>query len=279
MIKVLTNLSFKSRIFLGFCTLIAMMIFIISVSLVQFSRTQTIAGELQTTSLPLAVLSADMAHDIVVIQNDLTDVSATHNPDGLKHAEQIAQDFNMDMKMFRERNDVTPAQLKHMESVETSFKQFYSVGKHMASVFMSQGIEAGNLVMVDFDQSVVDMNKQIADFKNRQLDETTQTLGKLVSTNLQSARNLMWISFLLIVIALSIAIYLTRYLSKLLGIDPIYAAGIAKEIAKGNFSRDIRLEPGDTSSLLHAMKMMQGSIQAFVAAQSEIAKKHAEGWI
>ena len=59
----------------------------------------------------------------------------------------------------------------------------------------------------------------------------------------------------------------------------LYAAGIAKEIAKGNFTRDIHVEPGDTKSLLYAMKAMQYSINEFVTAQNAMAQKHAKGLI
>ena len=79
--------------------------------------------------------------------------------------------------------------------------------------------------------------------------------------------------------ALGIGYAVVQSVLKQLGIDPIYAAGIAKEIAKGNFNRDIALNPGDTTSLLYAMKTMQTSIKAFVAAQGEMAKQHADGWL
>jgi methyl-accepting chemotaxis protein len=279
MFNRLKNLSFKSRIFLGFCSLIIMMIAIVMVSLTQFSRTQNIGAEMKDTRFPLAMMAADMVNDIVVIQNDLTDVSATHIPDGLKHAEQVAQDLKMDIQFFRDRKEVTPQQMKQMENIERGFDKFYSVGKQMAEVYMSQGVDAGNLIMVDFDQAVEGIKKQIGDFRQRESNAAQNTLQNLVSSSVDSSRNLLAISLGLVTLALLIAVYLTRYLGKLLGIDPFYASGIAKEIAKGNFSREIQLDAGDNSSLLHAMKVMQGSIKAFVTAQSEMAQMHAEGWI
>lgn len=279
MFNSLKNLSFKSRIFLGFCTLIVMMIMIVAISLIQFGKTQTMAGVIQGRSFPLAMLASDMVNDIVTIQNDLTDVSATHNLDGLKHAEQVAQDFKQDIQSFRARSDVTPDQLKQMDAVEKYFESFYSTGKRMASVFVSQGMDAGNLIMVDFDRDVAAIKKQIGNFRQEQTEGTRDSLQGLNNTSMESSKNVLLISFVLVILALVIAIYLTRYLGKLLGIDPFYASAIAKEIAKGNFNRDIQLEPGDTKSLLHAMKVMQSSIKDFVAAQGEMAQKHADGWI
>jgi methyl-accepting chemotaxis protein len=216
-----------------------------------------------------------MVNDIVTIQNDLTDASATHNEDGLKHAEQIAQDLKQDIQAFLERSDITPQQIKQMNQVKTAFDQFYKTGKYMVSVYMSQGIEAGNHVMPNFDHDVDSMKQQIGVFKQEQTESALASLQTLLSSAIASSRNILLIALFLIVTSLLIAIYLTRYLGRLLGIDPLYASGIAK----GNFSRDIRLEPGHTKSLLYAMKVMQGSINEFVAAQGEMAIKHAEGWI
>jgi methyl-accepting chemotaxis protein len=279
MFGLLKNMSFKTRILLGFCTIIIMLIVVINVSLYQFVKTQKIAGLMQDKGFPLAVLASDMVNDIVTIQNDLTDASLTHNPDGLEHAGQIREDFKLDLELFRKRSDIEANTRQQLASVESLFDKFYSSGTRMVDVYQNQGLEAGNLIMADFDQDVEAMRQQINGFRSGQIDEARATLQSLVDTSLQSSRNLLWVSFLLVTVALGIAIYLTRYLSRLLGIDPIYASGIAKEIAKGNFSRDIKLETGDSKSLLHAMKVMQGSINDFVKAQGDLAKKHADGYI
>jgi methyl-accepting chemotaxis protein len=45
----------------------------------------------------------------------------------------------------------------------------------------------------------------------------------------------------------------------------MFAKGIAKEIAKGNLSRDITLNPGDNSSLLFAMRSMQLKLREMIS--------------
>ncbi|KQW91685.1 histidine kinase [Massilia sp. Root418] len=47
-----------------------------------------------------------------------------------------------------------------------------------------------------------------------------------------------------------------RGILRQLGGEPAYAAGIVHEVAQGNFAVDVRLAPGDNSSLLHSMKQM-----------------------
>jgi len=105
--------------------------------------------------------------------------------------------------------------------------------------------------------------------------------NEMLATQRIADNSLMRMIFLIVALGLALGIgyAVVQSVLKQLGIDPIYAAGIAKEIAKGNLNRDIALNPGDTSSLLYAMKSMQISIKAFVAAQGEMAKQHADGWL
>jgi methyl-accepting chemotaxis protein len=72
-------------------------------------------------------------------------------------------------------------------------------------------------------------------------------------------------------LGLAIAIYLTRYLDKRLGIDPYFAKGIAMEIAEGNLTRDIQVNEKDKSSLLYGMKHMQQQLLARITAERKAA--------
>ncbi|PPD48245.1 MAG: chemotaxis protein [Methylobacter sp.] len=77
-----------------------------------------------------------------------------------------------------------------------------------------------------------------------------------------------------ICLGLGIAIYLTRYLSKQLGIDPYFAKGIAMEIAGGNLSQDIQVKANDNSSLLCAMKHMQKQLLERITAERKVSDEN-----
>jgi methyl-accepting chemotaxis protein len=87
------------------------------------------------------------------------------------------------------------------------------------------------------------------------------------------------ISVIAVFLGLTIAVYLMRYLSRQLGIDPMYAKMIANDVAKGRLDRDIKINKGDTGSLLYSLKNMQASINSIIAMQRVMAQKHTEGWI
>jgi len=60
------------------------------------------------------------------------------------------------------------------------------------------------------------------------------------------------------------ATLLTRWLMRRLGGEPDYATDIVKHIAAGDLSMDVQTRPGDQSSLLAAMKAMQGNLAHIV---------------
>jgi methyl-accepting chemotaxis protein len=275
----LKSLSFNMRIILGFITLICLMIVISSLSLFNFSKTERDEAEVSDTFLPRSLLVKELAFNVVQVQQFLTDVSATHDPAGYEEAEQAAKDFKQGIQAFRQFAEGDPTHLKAINVLESAFDQFYNEGKRMAAVYLSEGLEAGNQIMKNFDQKSLALTAQMNQLKDEEVKNAKIHASVLAESTRQASYVIGGISVLVIIIAIGIATYLTRYLKKQLGIDPFYASGIAKEIGKGNFSRNIHLEPGDNFSLLHAMKVMQGSIQNFVAAQSEMAKKHADGWI
>ncbi|MDO9106689.1 MAG: methyl-accepting chemotaxis protein [Methylovulum sp.] len=271
--------SFKTRILLGFFSLIVMMAMIIAVSLVQFSKSKQDMAELNNTIMPFAMTTEAMMVDVIQIQQFLTDVSATHDPEGYKDAEEAAIDFKKNMARLLALDSVNPVQQAEFAKIDAAFERFYSQGKRMAATYIGQGLEAGNVIMEDFDAASLDLAGLMKKLKSGAVSKELQTTAELGKTTDQATNVMAVISILLIMLSLGIAYYLTNYLYKQLGIDPYYAKGIAKEIAKGDFSRDIKLDDGDNSSLLYAIKTIQTSINAFVAALAVMSNKHAEGWI
>ena len=62
-----------------------------------------------------------------------------------------------------------------------------------------------------------------------------------------------------------VALWLTHSVMRQLGGEPDYAAAIAAGIASGDLTADIRLDPGNRTSLMFAMKTMQESLAGLVA--------------
>ena len=71
-------------------------------------------------------------------------------------------------------------------------------------------------------------------------------------------------ALILAVILFAIGMVISRGLLKQLGGEPGYAADIVSEIAAGDLTVDVKIRPGDSSSLLFAMRSMRDSLAQVV---------------
>ncbi len=250
-------LSFKIRILIGFGTVLLMMIAMALFSYFNDLKSEAALVSIDTVTLPHALAASDMARDIVQVQQFLTDVSATHNTGGYEEAEGYAQAFKQGLATFRLKAEGDAEQLEKIADLEHDFDQFYADGKRMAVAYLSSGLEAGNHIMEEFDKSSINLSSRMEALRDAEVKNATLHVHELTEATKTVTWLLVGLTLSSLFVGLGIAYYLIRYTNKQLGVDPLFAKGIAKEIAKGNFSRDIRLEPGDTSSLLFALKNMQ----------------------
>ncbi len=270
---MLTYISFKARMLLGFLAIISLMMVISASSLINLANTDRDLSEINSKLLPNALLMGQMARDIVLVQQFLTDVSATHSPGGYDDAEKSVQDFKQGLQQFRQHIDGNAAKLKEVDILEGNFDLFYQDGKRMASTYITEGLEAGNIIMQDFDHEAYKLSSQMIKLRNAEVNAAKYHVNNITETTHQVSAVLWTMSVVIIVLALGIALFLTRHLSKQIGIDPMYAKGIAKEIAAGDLSRSIHLDEDDKDSLLHAIKNMQQKLLARRTAEHKAAEE------
>ena len=114
--------------------------------------------------------------------------------------------------------------------------------------------------------------------------EWTVTTGAYVDDIEAAFRQALLHSILTLVIlggaATVLAAWLLRGVRRDLGGEPAYAASVANSIADGDFTRDIDVRPGDTSSLLFAMQRMQrklaGTVSGIRASVDSVATATAQ---
>jgi methyl-accepting chemotaxis protein len=84
-------------------------------------------------------------------------------------------------------------------------------------------------------------------------------------------------AFLTLAVIIAMGSMIVRNLTKQLGGEPRTAAEIANKIAAGDLSSKIEVKPGDTTSLMAAMRQMSAMIQALVADANMLSKAAVEG--
>jgi methyl-accepting chemotaxis protein len=81
------------------------------------------------------------------------------------------------------------------------------------------------------------------------------------------------VSALNLVLALALATFITRNLTRALGAEPGQAASVARKVAAGDLSTAVRVRSGDDTSLMAQLKLMQESLVRVVAE----VRQNAEG--
>jgi methyl-accepting chemotaxis protein len=104
------------------------------------------------------------------------------------------------------------------------------------------------------------------------LDEITKFQVKLINDAVAAAdaeyNRAVWLmtvsAAILLLFAAGAAVVTVRSITRQLGGEPAYAAEIAHAVASGDLTRDVAVRPGDTSSMLAAMKEMQDKLKHIV---------------
>jgi methyl-accepting chemotaxis protein len=89
------------------------------------------------------------------------------------------------------------------------------------------------------------------------------------------ARSISWIigiALVAVLLGVAVAVLITRSLLKQLGGEPVYAATIANQIAKGDLAIEITTKDGDRDSLLASMKEMRNNLAQIVGQIREGAQ-------
>ena len=121
------------------------------------------------------------------------------------------------------------------------------------------------------DDYIVAVNELIMLQSNRMIE-----IGEEANQQVKSALILIIVlSLIAVVIGVIVAFMIVRNLMKQLGGEPDYAADAVGKIAAGDLSMDLAVKPGDTSSLLYSMKVMQDGLRTIVAEIQSVVEAAA----
>ncbi len=229
------KISFK--LYLCFGLILAMMLVSNLIAQQKADRSIDISGDFIEDYMPLSVAAAEMKLHASEIQQWLTDVSATHNRDGYKDADEAVANFlkhkKKFQKFFESRND--SESLRRLASIEAAMHKLYDDGKKMAEAYITKGLEAGNEIM----EIVDDSSKKLIDSLDPFI-EAQEKLSNAAATEMRdnlrfSSRLSMGLLAVSLIFGGLVAVLITRQLMTQLGAEPGELANIASGIMQGKF--------------------------------------------
>ncbi len=262
------NLSIKSQI--GFSFALLTMVFGITLLVVGVLLSHLSANVVQigAVTLPNVLLADEMDLSRSEVQQFLTDVSATHDPDGYKDAEAAAITFHAGLQKFRDyyRND--PKNIQRLEQMGQHFDKFYAVGKSMAAAYVNKGMDAGNLLMKGsgqdpgFDAESEVIRAELLAFRKQQIEEASDVSSQAVGAAARM-RTGMWASGLLAVVLSGVmGVLIIRSITAPMS----QAVAITHAVASGDLGQPIEVSgSNEPAMLLQALKDMQHQLIAVVS--------------
>ena len=269
----MVNLKIGTRLGLGFGAVVLTFVTVLLVIGKSFSDLKQGVMQIDEETLPFILIVDQMDLSRSEVQQFLTDVSATHDRAAYKPAEDSAKLFQSGAEkfkeMYRRENDMTS--LKQVEEIEVAFNNFYAKGKVMAEAYITQGLEAGNLLMVGtstvtgFDQESEAVAAALTIFRDQQITEAKQITSDTLSTAEFTMSMMVWSSLAAALLAAVIGWWIIRTLLRQLGGEPAYAAEVVSRIANGDLTVDVQTRPNDNDSMLYAIKNMVNKLSQIIS--------------
>ncbi|HYS43687.1 MAG TPA: HAMP domain-containing methyl-accepting chemotaxis protein, partial [Geobacteraceae bacterium] len=222
-----------------------------------------------------ALLAEEMAFNTEAVQQFLTDVGATHDPEAFKEAEEAARSFREGIARFKVlykgKND--PESVKKLEEIEGDFNSFYEQGKLMARAYVDEGTAAGNKIMRDFDKNSDNISGKVREFKKGQRDEANKVL-QMLADSLVRTRALLWfLATCVVIMGMVVSWLITRSITR-----PVTeAVTFARAVAEGDFTKTIDVkgggEIGDLTTALNAMvEGLNGMVRKIKESSGELTQ-------
>ena len=242
------NIKIAYRLSIGFGTIIFLLSITIISTIIFLGQLKRNAEHISKESLPFNLLADSMLVNVIQVQQYMTDVSATHDMEGLKEAQINADEFNLGIQKFRKMFEAENDQkgLENITSLEDSFKKLYDVGYKMALTYTKSGIIAGNEVMKEFDKDSHDLGDKIQSLRKTQTAEIIKSTEKNVELVSIILYSLIGSAVFLFIISIIISYSISRSILK-----PIMTVvNITERISKGDLTEKIQSDSKDESGIM-----------------------------
>lgn len=187
------NLSIASKIAVSFLVPLVLVLSVASWTLIASQKIAVQADKVRNESQVLANTAQQMDKDVIQIQKWFNYVSATRGKKekslGLEKAKVHYESFLAGLKTFNNYYEKKKqrARLDELKSLRARIDYYYNMGQIMVQTYVTQGSEAGNLIMEDFTSAAQTLSDGLQPFIQKQnhsmvsqIDTITSTVGKLV---------------------------------------------------------------------------------------------------
>lgn len=269
------DLKVGTRMSLGFGSILALMLITMAITFWSLNKVEFNTRYVIEESLPFTLTAERMVVNTLQIQQFATDASATRDLSVLQEAKSHYEEFKVGADkfkaMFREENDT--AGLQAIDKLLLAVDEMYETSQRMVLAYVNEGQDAGNTVMLEFDQDaqvLAGLTRELRDSQVKEINTNSQAI--LTSTGQVKTLQVV-IGAIALILGIVITVFITRSIVKPLMI----AVKTAKALAIGDLSLKIdKAGRDETGQLLEAMQEMVQSSRDVAEMAGRIADGNLE---
>ena len=205
------NLRISVKLFIGFGSVLALIVAIAVMNSIKFERVATEAQSQKDITYETLKRANEMTFCVAQVQQWLTDISATRALDGLNDGFEKAKSYSdRFFVLMNEIEDISPAYSSTIRALEAPFRSYHETGEKMAKAYITAGPVMGNIIMGEFDETSERIQEEVRRFQEQVEHEYEQSLANMVEVG-NSARKS---SFVFAVIACIVGAFLAVLISR-----------------------------------------------------------------
>jgi methyl-accepting chemotaxis protein len=189
--------------------------------------------------LPQAFNFIHLKVDVIQVQQWLSDVSATHDKNGLEDAKYYFDEGNklLDHIISDHIKYNDPEMVRELRAFKSDFSEFYSIGYKMANSYINDGIVEGNKMMAQLDPYAEKLSNKLDPWVKMHRDENKQA-ADTIENNIESVLFQSTVSTLVLIFIIGFSFFI---ISLIIGsIKSIHAH--LKKMEKLDFSAPLIVE-------------------------------------
>lgn len=215
----------------------------------------------------------NVRYHVVQIQQFLTDAAAV----GVADYSEALSERDAALNQLEKLTKTMPEARETLAIAKSDVRTLYDVGQHMATVYINEGRQAGNLIMKaktnGFDVLSENLANHLDDFAGKLDHQVSITTSEQQITRNELTDWSIGMGSFAIALILLVNFSLRRNIMSQLGSEPAYAAEISREVAKGNFLLNVNIDEKDRHSLLYSLSLMIGQLGSNMAKIDQLGKR------
>ena len=266
----ISALRVRTRLTAGFGTVCLSLLIVVGISIASLTRINAGLSDVVGDKWPKTAASTTILTQIDAIAIALRNMMLNEDKADRQRQIEVITNSRQIIEKNTEflRGALTAPNEKELMQQVLDWRAKYVSGQNalIALITADKPVEARTYLAAELRPVLAAYKMAISAMIERQVEQINSSAKSADETYGQARGIVIGLGLVSLLLALAVGYWITRSLLNELGGEPRSAADLARAIAEGDFTRNINIAAGDTSSLMSHLGAMQASLASVVTA-------------